>query len=177
MRGFTDSLRSELLHDRSHVALTMVQLPALNTPQFSWCRSHFDAHPQPVPPIYQPEVAARAIVDSIGYRRREVFVGYPAVKAIVGSKLAPGYADHVLAEQGFEGQKMDMPIDRQRRRDNLFEPVPGDFGAHGIFGDRSRDDSPYARLSLLWTHVRNAVERALSVRRRPLALPSRTAED
>lgn len=172
MRGFTDSLRSELLHDGSRVALTMIQLPAMNTPQFSWCRSRFDRQPQPVPPIYQPEVAARAIVESIGYRRREVFVGEPTLKAIVGSKVVPGYVDHVLAERGVEGQLTDQPIDPARRRDNLFDPVPGDYGAHGIFGDRSRDDSPYARLSILWTHVRNAIERALQLRGRPLGLPA-----
>ncbi|AKF09636.1 SDR family oxidoreductase [Sandaracinus amylolyticus] len=175
MRGFTDSLRSELLHDGSRVALTMIHLPAMNTPQFSWCRTRFDKHPQPVPPIYQPEVAARVIADSIGYRRREVFVGKPTVKAILGSKLLPGYADHVLAREGYDGQMADMPL-HQPRRDNLFEPLPGDFGAHGVFTDRATNDSPYSRLSVLWTHVRNAVERALAPRRGPFALPSGSKE-
>lgn len=171
VHGFTDSLRCELLHDGSRIALTMIQLPAMNTPQFSWCRSRFDRHPQPVPPIYEPEVAARAIAESIGYRRREVFVGQPTVKAVVGSKLAPGLADRVLATQGYEGQMSDLRVDPSRRRDNLFDPLPGDFGAHGIFGAESRDDSPYARLSILWTHVRNAIENAIGAARRPLALP------
>ncbi|UJR86912.1 SDR family oxidoreductase [Sandaracinus amylolyticus] len=175
VRGFTDSLRSELLHDRSRIALTMIHLPAMNTPQFSWCRTRFDKHPQPVPPIYQPEVAARVIADSIGYRRREVFVGKPTVKAILGSKFAPGYADHVLANEGYDGQMAEMPL-HVPRRDNLFEPLPGDFGAHGVFTDRAVNDSPYARLSVLWTHVRNAIERALSSRGGPFALPTSAQE-
>lgn len=171
LRGFTDSLRSELIHDRSHVQLTMVQLSAVNTPQFGWCRTRFDMHPQPVPPIYQPEVAARAIVGSIGRRRREIIVGRPAAKAVLGSKLVPGYADHQLAGFGYSGQMSEIPI-APDRRDNLFEPIPGDHGAHGIFDERAKDDSPYARMTLLWTQVRDAFERVVLQRRPPLSLSS-----
>lgn len=171
IRGFVDSLRSELIHDGSNVQLTMVQLPAMNTPQFSWCRTRLPKHPQPVPPIFEPEVAARAIADSIGYRRREVFVAWSSTKAILGQKLAPGFVDHLLAEQGYSGQQADIPL-APDRPDNLFEPAPGDHGAHGIFTDRAKGASPYARLSLLWTRLRNAFEHALRISRRPLALPS-----
>lgn len=171
LRGFTDSLRSELIHDGSNVQLTMVQLPAMNTPQFSWCRTRLPMHPMPVPPIYQPEVAARAIVDSIGYRRREVFVGKPTVKAILGSKLVPGYVDHKLADMGYDGQQSELPVSPDRR-DNLFAPVEGDHGAHGIFDAQSDERSPYTRMTILWTRLRNAFERALRLRPPPLALPS-----
>jgi NAD(P)-dependent dehydrogenase (short-subunit alcohol dehydrogenase family) len=170
MRGFTDSLRSELLHAKSNIALTMVQLPAMNTPQFSWCRTRLERHPQPVPPIFEPEIAARVIAGSIGKRRREINVGIPTVKAILGSKVVPGYADLKLAKDAYGDQQSDQPLSPDRR-DNLFEPVPGDFGAHGIFGDQSKKDSPYARLSLLWTRLRDAFERALRIRSSPLALP------
>ncbi len=138
--GFTDSLRTELLHDRKNIRLTMVQLPAMNTPQFSWCRSRLPRHPQPVPPIYQPEVAAQMIVWASHHDRREVFVGAPTVVAIEGNKIAPGFADHYLARTGFDSQQTDEPAARDRP-DNLFEPVPGDFGAHGIFDRQAHDFS------------------------------------
>lgn len=132
IRGFTDSLRSELIHDRSKVHLTMVQLPAMNTPQFSWCRTRLPRHPQPVPPIYQPEVAAEAIVWAAHHRRREVNVGRSTDKAIWGNKLAPAALDWYLAKFAYDAQQTGEPID-PHRPDNLFEPVPGDFGTHGIF--------------------------------------------
>lgn len=132
IRGFTDSLRSELIHDHSNVHLTMVQLPAMNTPQFSWCRTRLPRHPQPVPPIYQPEVAARAIVWAAKHRRREVNVGSSTDKAIWGNKLAPDALDSYLAHRGYDAQQTDNPVD-PNRPDNLFKPVPGDFGTHGIF--------------------------------------------
>lgn len=140
MRGFTDSLRCELMHDKVRVRLTMVQLPALNTPQFDWCKSRMPNRPQPVPPIFQPEVAARAIVWAATHRRREVHVGWPAVKTIWGNKLAPRTADRILADKGYSGQQTDEPA-RPDRPNNLFEPVPGDYGAHGRFDHRSRDRS------------------------------------
>jgi hypothetical protein len=124
-----------------------------------------------VPPIFQPEVAARAIVGCIGHRRREIFVAEPTVKAVLGAKLVPGYADHRLAKLGYEGQQSELPVDPERR-DNLFSPVEGDFGAHGIFDADAKDSSLYARMTLLWTHLRSAVERALRLRPAPLALPS-----
>ncbi len=134
--GFTDSIRSELIHDRSRVHLTVVHLPAMNTPQFGWCRTRLPRHPQPVPPIFQPEVAARAIVWAAEHRRREVYVGWPTVKAIYGQELVPGYADRYLAENAYEGQETSQPVAADRP-DNLFEPAAGDYAAHGIFGKRA----------------------------------------
>lgn len=135
--GFTESLRSELLHERSHVHVTMVQLPALNTPQFDWARTRMPRQSQPVPPIFQPEVAAEAIVWASGQRQREVWVGWPTVKAVVGDKVAPGLLDRYLARFGYESQQTDEPVP-DNRPDNLFEPVPGDHGAHGRFDERAK---------------------------------------
>ncbi|HEX5482881.1 MAG TPA: SDR family oxidoreductase, partial [Terriglobia bacterium] len=132
IRGFTDSIRSELLHDRSKVHITMVQMPALNTPQFNWCKTRLPRHPQPVPPIFQPEVAAEAIVWAARHRRREVYVGISTLKAIFGNKIAPSLLDHYLARTCYQAQQTDELV-RADRPDNLFEPVPGDHGAHGIF--------------------------------------------
>lgn len=139
--GFTDSLRTELIHDGKNIHLTMVQLPAMNTPQFSWCRSKLPRHPQPVPPIYQPEVAAEMIVWASKHQRREIFVGAPTVIAIEGNKIAPGFADYFLGETGFDSQQTSEPV-RPDRPDNLFEPLAGDFGAHGIFDARAHGSSP-----------------------------------
>jgi NAD(P)-dependent dehydrogenase (short-subunit alcohol dehydrogenase family) len=140
VQGFCDSLRSELLHDGSRVRLCMVQLPALNTPQFGWVKSRLPRKPQPVPPIFQPEVAARAIVWAAYHDRRELWVGWPTVKAIVGNGLVPGFADRYLARNGYESQQYDGLADRHRA-DNLWEPVPGDAGAHGVFDERAKDHS------------------------------------
>lgn len=140
LRGFTDSLRSELMHDQSRVHLTMVHLPALNTPQFNWCRSRLPNHPQPVPPIFQPELAADAIVWASEHRRREVHLGWPSVRTIWGNKLLPWLGDWYLAKNGYEGQQTDTPV-APDRPDNLFQPVPGDHGAHGIFDEQATDRS------------------------------------
>ena len=140
IRGFTDSVRTELMHDGSNVWITMVQLPALNTPQFSWCRTRLPEHPQPVPPIFQPEVAAEAIWWAAHHRRRELDVGGSAVKAIVGNKLAPRFADRYLARTGFDAQQVEG-LAVNGRPDNLFEPVPGEAAMHGIFDDRAHDGS------------------------------------
>src|SRR5215831_2301187 len=142
IQGFCDSLRSELLHDRSAVRLTMVQLPAMNTPQFDWVRSRLAGRAQPVPPIFQPEVAARAIVWASEHDRREVYVGYPTVKAIVGNKAAPGLGDWYLSRHGYQSQQTAEPED-PARPDNLWSAVDDtrDFGAHGRFGDRARGRS------------------------------------
>lgn len=131
--GFTDSLRSELIHDKKDIHLTMVQLPAMNTPQFTWCRSKMPRHPQPVPPIFQPEVAAERIVWASHHKRREVFVGAPTVIAIEANKVIPAVADYYLGRTGFDSQQTKEEVSKNRP-DNLFEPVPGDFGAHGVFG-------------------------------------------
>jgi short-subunit dehydrogenase len=146
VRGFTDSLRSELVHARSRVHLTMVQLPAVNTPQFGWCENHMAYDAQPVPPIYQPELIADAIHGAAHRRRREVFVGWPTVKAIVGQMIAPGYADRYLARAGYEGQYTDEPHD-PRRPSNLMAPIEGDHGAHGAFDARARAGSLVVRTS------------------------------
>jgi NAD(P)-dependent dehydrogenase (short-subunit alcohol dehydrogenase family) len=140
IRGFTDSVRVELMHDRSHIHITMVQLSAFNTPQFQWARTHMSRRAQPVPPIFQPEVAARAIVWAAYHRRREVYVGFPALKAIFGNKVVPWLGDRILVREGYEGQLDDEPLPAVRP-DNLFEPVHKDMGSHGRFDARSRDNS------------------------------------
>jgi len=138
--GFTDSLRTELIHDHKNIHVTMVHLPAMNTPQFTWCRSKMPRHPQPVPPIFQPEVAAERIVWASHRDRRQVFVGLPTVIAIEGNKVAPSFADHYLGRTGYDSQQTQEPVN-PNRPDNLFEPVPGDFGAHGIFGQQAHDQA------------------------------------
>ena len=146
IQGFTESLRTELLHDDSDVGLTMVQLPAVNTPQFEHSRSHVDKHPQPVPPIYQPEVAADAVHWAAHNERRELYVGRPAVKTIWGNKLVPTVVAEFLARTGYDSQFSDLPYDPDRP-DNLFDPVPGDPGAHGAFDDRAVSNSLQLELS------------------------------
>lgn len=140
IRGFTDSLRSELIHDRSRVHLTMVQLSAFNTPQFDWGRTCLPDAPKPLGKIFQPEVAARGIYWAATHRRRELWVGWPAVEAIIGTKFLPGYLDRRLARQAYEGQESTKPI-APGRRDNLYQPLPGDHGAHGRFDSRALDRS------------------------------------
>ncbi|MEP6887561.1 MAG: SDR family oxidoreductase [Nitrospirales bacterium] len=140
IEGFTESLRSELIHDGSNVHVTIVQLPAVNTPQFSWIKTRMPRHPQPVPPIYQPEVIAKAIVWAACHRRRELSVGWPTVKAIVGEKFIPGLLDYYLAWIGYSSQQTNQPVDA-RRPDNLFNPVAGDHGAHGAFDREARTTS------------------------------------
>lgn len=132
IRGFTDSIRSELIHDRSNIHITMVQLPAVNTPQFDWCKSKMPRKPQPVPPIYQPELSAKAVVWAATHRRREFLVGFPTFKAVIGNKFFPAFADRVLASQAYSGQQTNEPLPKNRPF-NLFHPVPGDHGAHGSF--------------------------------------------
>jgi len=141
IQGFTESLRCELLHDRSRVHVSMVQLPAMNTPQFDWVKSRLPRQPQPVPPIYEPEVAAEAIVWAASQRRREISVGGSTVAAIWGNKIASGLFDRYLARTGYDAQQTDQPTD-PNRRDNLWEPLPGDHGARGRFGSRSTGSSP-----------------------------------
>jgi NAD(P)-dependent dehydrogenase (short-subunit alcohol dehydrogenase family) len=140
IKGFTDSLRSELLHDHSKVHLTMVQMPALNTPQFDWCKTRMPRHPQPVPPIFQPEVAAEAIVFAAYHKRREIYVGEPTVEAIIGNKIAPGLLDHYLARTCYDSQQTSQPVAADRPN-NLFQPVTADPGAHGGFDAQALDSS------------------------------------
>src|SRR5438874_2778844 len=145
IQGFCDSLRCELLHDQSCVRLTMVQLPALNTPQFGWVKSRLPQKAQPVPPIFQPEVAAEAIYFAAHNPRREFYVGAPSVGVIVANKFVPGLLDHYLARSGYDSQQYDGAED-PNRPNNLWQPVPGDHGAHGAFDARARSWSPQ-----LWT--------------------------
>lgn len=137
VHGFTQSLRTELLHDRSNVRVSEVQLPAENTPQFDWGRAKLPRHPQPVPPIFQPEVAAKAIEHAALHGPRELLVAWPTVKAVLGERIAPGLLDRYLARKGFAAQQTDEPLEGEREG-NLFEPVPGGFGAHGRFDDEAR---------------------------------------
>lgn len=145
--GFTDSLRCELIHDKSRVRVTMVQMPALNTPQFGWVKSRLKHKAQPVPPIFQPEVGAKAIYWAAHHVRREMYVGWPTVEAIVGNKVAPGLLDHYLGKNGFASQQTCEPEDPDRP-DNLWEPLKGDHGAHGTFESRAHDSSWELRASL-----------------------------
>jgi short-subunit dehydrogenase len=145
IQGFCDSLRSELIHDNSNVKVTMLQMPALNTPQFGWVKSRLPHKAQPVPPIFQPEVAAEAIYFAAHNPRREFYVGLPSVEAIVANKIAPGLLDHYLAHNGYDSQQHDG-AENPDRPDNLWQPVAGDHGAHGDFGDRAHNWTPQ-----LWT--------------------------
>jgi NAD(P)-dependent dehydrogenase (short-subunit alcohol dehydrogenase family) len=147
IQGFMDSLRAELIHDQSDIIAVMVQMPALNTPQFDWCKSKLPNKAQPVPPIYQPEIAAQAIVFASKNTRREIYVGLPTVIAIIGNKLFPRLGDWYLGKTGVKGQQTQEKADPSKP-DNLYEPVGGDPGAHGRFDDRAHSFSPQ-----LWTDM------------------------
>jgi NAD(P)-dependent dehydrogenase (short-subunit alcohol dehydrogenase family) len=138
--GFTDSLRCELIHDRSAIHVTMVQMPAMNTPQFGWVKSRLPHKAQPVPPIYQPEVAAEAIYWAAHHQRRELYVGAPTIQAIYGNMIAPGLLDRYLGRTGYASQQTSEPEDPDRAS-NLWHPVAGDHGAHGAFDDRATGHS------------------------------------
>jgi hypothetical protein len=151
IRGFTDSLRTELLHNGSNVKITMAILPAVNTPQFSWCRSKLPRKAQPVPPIFQPEVIARGIVWLAEHPRRELRIGWSSIKALVAQNLVPGLADRMLATSGYESQQYDG-AETPGRPDNLEHPLPGDWGAHGDFDARALPSS-----SQLWLATHRGV--------------------
>lgn len=158
--GFFATLRTELLHDHSHVRTVMVQMPALNTPQFGWVKSKLPRKAQPMPPIYEPEVAARAIYYAAHHpKRREYFAAWSAVEAVVGNKLMPSLVDRYLARSGYRAQQYDGPENPERAND-LWHPLAGDHGAHGIFGARARRHS-----AELWaeTHVPLLVATALGI--------------
>jgi NAD(P)-dependent dehydrogenase (short-subunit alcohol dehydrogenase family) len=138
--GFTDSIRCELTHTNSNVHITAVHMPALNTPQFSWVKSRLPRKPQPVPPIFEPEVAARAIVYAATHRRRELWVGAPTVEAIQAQKFIPGLLDKYLGKTGYAAQQYDGAAD-PNRPNNLWEPLPGNHGAHGDFDSRAHKRS------------------------------------
>jgi NAD(P)-dependent dehydrogenase (short-subunit alcohol dehydrogenase family) len=145
LRAFTDSLRSELLHERSKVRLTFLVLGAFNTPQFDWARTTIPRRPRPVGTIYQPEIAARAIVRAALRPHREGYVGWPAVQAVLGTMFFPGFLDRMLATKAWKGQLSGEPVSRDRI-DNLHHPVPADYGAHGRFDDEARATSVQLRL-------------------------------
>lgn len=152
IEGFFESLRSELLHDNSQVNITMIQLPAMNTTQFKFVKSRLPFKPRPMGTIYEPEIAARVIEYASRHRRREYFIGWPTIKAIVGDRIAPGYADWVLAETGYAGQMTSEP-DEPDRKNNLWEPLPGDHGVHGGFGREAKATSISAWISMNKTTV------------------------
>lgn len=155
VKGFTESLLSELLHDGSKVRVTMVHMPALNTPQFDWTKSRLPNQPQPVPPIFQPEVGAQAVVHAVDHDvGRELLVAWPTVKAVLGEKVVPAYIDGYLARNGYDAAQTDERVAPDRPH-NLWEPVPGDWGAHGRFDDRARPFSAelWLRLNRDWLLV------------------------
>jgi len=162
--GFTDTLRTELIHDGSHVRVTVVHMPAINTPQFSWCKSRMPRKPQPVPPIFQPEVCAEAVYWAAHQRHRELLVGWPTLKAIWGQRLAPGISDHLVARMAWEGQMYDGARDTHTPID-LYEPVEGHQAAHGAFDSSARDQSWELQLTMrtawLGTLASDAVDTAL----------------
>jgi NAD(P)-dependent dehydrogenase (short-subunit alcohol dehydrogenase family) len=147
VKGFFESVRTELRADDSKVHLSMVQLPGVNTPQFEHGRSKMPKVPQPMPPYYQPEVAADAVHWAAHHRRRELYVGGPTVKTIIGNKVAPWLVERLLARVGINGQQSDRPAD-PRRLDNLFSPVPGDPGAHGPYDAKARTTSIQTQLAM-----------------------------
>jgi short-subunit dehydrogenase len=149
--GFTDSLRCELIHDKSNVRVSMLQMPALNTPQFGWVKSRLKHKAQPVPPVFQPEVGAKVVYWAAHHSEREVYVGWPTVEAILGNKLAPGWLDRYLGKTGFDSQQTSEPED-PNRPDNLWKPLPGDHGAHGRFDSQAHERSweVRARLGRRW---------------------------
>ncbi len=148
MKGMFESLRTELRHRNSNVHVTMVQLPGMNTPQFDHCLSKMPRHPMPVPPIYEPEVAARAVYWAAHHRRRELYVGFPTVYTIIGNKVAPWLAERYLAKTAVDGQQTDQPYDGTKNA-NLLRPTDDDHdeGAHGGFDDQAHRRSPQAWLS------------------------------
>jgi hypothetical protein len=139
VRGFTDALRTELAHEGSQIRLTMVQLPAVNTPQFSWARNRMRGKVQPVPPIFQPEAIAREIVRAARDAPRELWIGRSTLAAIISTMLAPGIGDRVLSRRGYRGQLTGEPQDGECQG-NLFVPPPGDPGAHGRFDTQAQGE-------------------------------------
>jgi NAD(P)-dependent dehydrogenase (short-subunit alcohol dehydrogenase family) len=165
--GFTDSLRTELLHRHSKLKLTMVHLPGMNTPQFDWCKTYLPRHPQPVPPIYQPEVAARAIHWAAYHPRRQLYVGAPTLLAIFANQVVPGLLDRYLGRSGYASQQTAQPVPPDRP-DNLFQPLPGDYGPHGAFSHRALRHSPQLWLSehRAWMAAATLIGLAILARRR-----------
>ena len=156
IEGFYDSLRTELMADKSNIKTCMVQLPAMNTTQFGWVLSKLPNKPRPMGKVYAPEVAARAIVFAAANNRRSVWVGYPTYEAILGNKIAPWFADYVLAKSGVKGQQTDIPAN-PNRKDNVWEPVHEDRGAYGEFGPIATNKS-----FTLWATINRNLVRAVA---------------
>jgi short-subunit dehydrogenase len=145
--GFKDSLRCEFVHDKCTVRITMVHMPALNTPQFGWVKSCLKYKAQPVPPVSQPEVGAKAIYWASHHSRREIYADWPNVEAILGNKLAPGWLDLYLGKTGFDSQQTSEP-ENPNRPDNLWAPLKDDHGAHGTFDSQAHETSWELRTTL-----------------------------
>jgi NAD(P)-dependent dehydrogenase (short-subunit alcohol dehydrogenase family) len=151
IRGFTDSLRTELIHDRSNISLTMMELPAVNTPQFDWARTHMPRQPRPVAPVVEPEVIARAVFDAVQHPRREYWIGLSTLKVILGNVVLPSFLDRYLAKVAFEAQETKVPVVADRR-DNLMDPVHPLHRTRGRFGDEAAEKAlvvagPIARVA------------------------------
>jgi short-subunit dehydrogenase len=144
IEGFTESVRTELIHMNSNVRISMVNLPGVNTTQFDWTKNRMPHKPRPTGPIFQPEVAAEAVVWTIDHDRRQVNVGWPTVEAVVGEKFIAGPLDHYLSEAAWQGAQLPEPAD-PNHKDNFWEPLPGDHGSHGPFDAQAREHS-----SQLW---------------------------
>jgi len=150
IRGFTDSLRTELIHENSRIRITMMELPAVNTPQFDWARTHMRYQPRPVAPVVQPEVIGRAVFEAVRAPRREVWIGWSTLKVILGNMLLPAFLDRYLARVAFKGQQMPQPV-APDRQDNLMTPVRAHHRTRGSFGGEARRhavsfDGPAARI-------------------------------
>lgn len=156
IQGFYDSLRTELMHDKSNIKSCMVQLPGVNTTQFGWVLSKLPNKPKPMGKVYQPEVAAKAIVFAAAHNRREIFVGYPTFQAIIGNKIAPWLGDYVLSKNGYKGQQTDEQVE-PGRKNNVWEPVPEDRGAHGTF-----DDIAAKKSYTLWASMNRGIVSAIA---------------
>jgi hypothetical protein len=156
IQGFYDSLRTELMYDKSNIKTCMIQLPAMNTTQFGWVLNRLPNKPRPMGKVYSPEVAARAIVYAASHNRREIYVGYPTFKAIYGNKVASWYADYVLAKTGVDGQQTNEPVDADRKN-NVWEPVHEDRGAYGSF-----DSISHKKSFTLWVSLHRNLVRTIA---------------
>lgn len=165
LKGFTESLRVELLHDGVNVHLTMVHLSAMNTPFYSWVRNLMPRHAKPMPPVYQPEVAAETIYFAAHARRRDLYLGWSAIGAAMLNPMIPTLIDRFLARYGIEAQQADIP-NPGNQPGNLFEPVQGDFGAHGVFGERARSPALLEQFIARWGGggLRAFMDAAISIR-------------
>jgi short-subunit dehydrogenase len=160
-KNFTESILTELIHHKSKVRVSMIQLPGLNTTQFTWGRTKLPRQTMPVPPIYQPEIAADAIYHAAHHKRRQIYVGIPTVMNIIGERVAPWLLDRYLAKVGYSSQMTDHPLD-PHGHDNLFEPVDEDRGAHGPFDQKAHSVSPQYELAKHRTLVLAGVGAALA---------------